>query len=477
MKLYGNSQVKVSKPSVTLESNSIEEDTLESDLILLDKHMLAYESLSTVFSEVSEECFNFVDKKNYTLFNEYIKTITRDLGVKSIPVVSTEAIEILPTAALNHHLALEGFIGTMWDKVKKLFVRIYEAVKSFFGRHFTRLGRLKKKLENLKEVLAETPKDLKQVNLDTVPSSLTSKFPYSGTISETTIERTIETAKLLVDILEVANKEGTELANRDILNKDFVAKVKSLKEKMGNINAKIEDNYSQKSNKIFKSAEEKAKNKELNKDNKNLQEMSKQTNAELKDEEGKLSDVVGDKGNQGVEFDDKEFEIAKKEMAGYIKKLEDSFKKIVNKPITGGKTLKEVKITGEDGISLEFDTDKDTPSDVTLGGKIGLAKMVDGVLATLTSMEKITNNYTKVNDTVMKNLDTVEKLIGDLEKVTGVNEAAYKKILQNKVRERLKLMQTFFKEYNRTNKELMSMVADIADGVVSYSVVSLKHFG
>lgn len=477
MRLYDNETVSLSKTNAALETKQIEKDTIDSDLVRLEQHMTAYESLSNVYNEVSCESFNFIDKRNYTLFNEYIRVITRNLDVKSPPVVSTEAIELLPTAALNHHLALEGFIGSMWDKVKKLFVRIYESVKAFFTRHFTRLGRLKKKLENLKEVIGETPKDLKQVNLDTVPSSLTSKFPYSGTISETTVERTLETAKLLVDILEVTNKEGTELANRDILNKDFVAKVKSLKEKMGSIQGKIADNNSQKSDKFFKSKEEKEKNKALNEDNKNLQEMSKQTNTELKEEEGKLSDIVGDKGNQGVELDDREFEAAKKEMTSYIKKLEGSFKKIVDKPITGGKVLKEVKLSGEDGIELEFDTNKDTPSDVTLGGKVGLAKMVDAALATLTNMEKITNNYTKVNDTVMKNLDTVEKLVGDLEKVTGANEAAYKKILQNKVRERLKLMQTFFKEYNRTNKQLMGMVADIAEGVVSYSVVSLKHFG
>lgn len=476
MKLYDNEQQVIVTTNLPKEESN-EVDTFDSDIKSLDEHIIAYESLTNVYGEVSVESFCFVDKNNYTLFNEYMRVITRNLDVKSIPVVSLEAIELLPTAALNHHLALEGFIGSMWDKVKKLFVKIYEAIKAFFSRHFTRIGRLKKKLENLKEVLNETPKDLKQVNLDTVPSSLTSKFPYSGTISETTVERTIETAKLLVEILEVANKEGTELANRDILSKDFVAKVKSLKEKMGTIQGKIVDNESKKSGKFFRSEEEKKNDAAIKNDNKNLQEMSKQTRAELKEEEGKLSDVVGDKGNAGAEFDDKDFELAKKEMSQFVKKLEEGFKRIVNKPITGGKTLKGVKVTTEDGIELEFDTDKDTPSDVTLGGKAGLSKMVDGVLSILTDMEKITTNYSKVNDTVMKNLDTVDKLVGDLDKVTGANEAAYKKILQNKVKERLKLMQTFFKEYNRVNRELMKHVADTGDGVVAYTVVSLKYFG
>lgn len=478
MKLYSDETVelKTSKPETPCDLNTL--DNFDNDLSSLDEHMVAYESLTTVYDQVSAESFNFIDKKNYTLFNEYIKVVTLNLDVKNPPVVSLEAIEILPTAALNHHLALEGFIGTMWDKVKTLFKKIYDSVKQFFTNHFTKLGRLKKKLANLKEVLGETDKDLKQVSLETVPSSLVSKFPYSGTINEDTIAKSAEVTKLILSVLEVTNKEAIDLASRDILSKDFVAKVKSLKEKIADIGNKVDENNEGKVTGLAKFGKDgRTVNKAIKEDNKNLESLKKEASSELEDEKGKLGEVVSNKDNMDATLDDREFEVAKKEMTNYIKRVEESFGKLVNKPITGGKILKEVKVTKDDGIELSFDTEKDTPSDVSLGSKTSLVKMIDTVIGTLDSMEKVTNNYTKVNDVIMKNLDTVDKLVNDLDKVTGANEAAYKKILQNKVRERLKMMQTFFSTYNKINKGLMGMVTDIGDGVVAYTIVSLKHFG
>ena len=52
-------------------------------------------------------------------------------------------------------MALEGFIGDMWNKIKEIFRKIYDSIKEFFKKYFTRLGRLKNKISNLIEVLGE----------------------------------------------------------------------------------------------------------------------------------------------------------------------------------------------------------------------------------------------------------------------------------------------------------------------------------
>lgn len=463
---------------VSLPVEVQETDSLDSDMEQLSAHVVAYESLTTVYGAVANESFNFVDAKNYTLFNEYMKLVSKNLGVSSVPLVSLEAIEVLPTVALNHHLALEGFIGDMWAKVKALFVKIYESIKAFFAKHFTRLGRLKGKLQNLQKVLKDTDKDLKQVSLETVPSNIASKFPFNGTVGEGLVGKVVESCSVVVEILETVNKDATKLADRDVLSRDFVAKVKGLKEQIGAIDDKVSENNANRTTGLKRFGKEgRENNKAIKKENAELKDKARGTGEALKAEEGKLEGIVKDKGNAGAELDDQEFSLAQKELSRYISKVEESFRKLINKPMAGGKVLKEVKVTQDDGIELEFDTQKDTPSDVTLGSRTSLVKLVDLTLSQVVAVEEVAKSYGKINDKVMSNLVTVEKLIADLEKVTGKNEAAYKKILQNKVKERLKLMQVFFTNYNKVNKGLMSSVVDVGDAVVAYTVTSLKYFG
>lgn len=479
MKLFSSAEeLDLPTPKVeTGDSDDVNMEVVDSDIEALENHVDAYVSVSNVYEEVSSEAFSFVDKKNYTLFNEYMNVISKNLGIKNVPVVSTEAIAILPTVALNHHIALEGFIGDMWAKVKALFVKIYEGIKAFFKKHFTRLGSLKKKLNNLKEVLTDTDKDLKQLNLENIPSAISSKFPYSGMVDEAVVIKATEISGLAIAALEVTNKEATKLASRDILSKDFVAKVKTLKEQIAANSSKIAENDSKKVGGLgVLKKENRLNNKELNKENESLSAMNKDNKAEVEDAEGTLGNIVN--SNIDSTFDDTEYLAAKKEMAAYVKRVEQAFTKLTGKPIPGGKTVKEVKVTGEDGITLEFDTNKDEPSSVSLGAKNGLLKLVTASIQNLETMEKATDNYTKVNDTIMNNLDAVDKLIAELDKVSDNKDyAKYKKVLQNKVKERLKLMQTFFTNYNKVNKTLIGVVADTCDGVVAYAVASLKHFG
>lgn len=479
MKLFSNENM-IATESLDKLIGSKEEtiDTLDKDFTSLENHVNAYVSVGIVHEAVAEESFNFLDKKNYVLFNEYIKTITKDLGLKSVPVVSTEAITELPGLVVNHDLALEGFLGSLWDKVKTLFKKIYESVKAFFTKHFTRMGRLKKKLENLKEVLKETDKDIKQLNLDKVPGPISKAFPFEGVITEDTVKTSLDIVKGVINVLSVTNKDAVALAGKDVLDRDFVAKVKALKDQVSANKDKIDENNSNKTGGLKSLyGEGKANNKQLKEDNKTLSQINKEKSSEIASKEGELKATVSSKENIEAMLEDKSFEVAKREMSAYYTEVAKAFKAIEGKPIPGGKMLKEAKIT-EDGIELNFDENKDEPNSVSLGSKNSLTGLVDTMLSSLDELEKATNGYSKVNDAIMKNMDTVDSLMKDLDKVTdNPNYQAYKSVLEKKVRERLKYMQKFFTEYNKISKNLIEVVASVGDGVVAYGVSSLKHFG
>lgn len=479
MKLFTEEKV-VALESVKKFVSEKEESgsNLDKDLVSLEKYVDAYVSLGTVHSAVAEESFNFVDKKNYVLYNEYIKTVTKNLGLENVPVVSTEALENLPGLVVNQNLALEGFLGNMWDKVKTLFKNIYENVKTFFVKHFTRMGSLKKKLENLKAVLGETDKDIKELNLDKVPSPISKAFPFEGVVNEDTVAKSLDIVKGVINVLSVTNKDAVKLASKDVLDKNFVATVKGLKDQVAANKDKIADNEGDKT-KGIKSlyGEGKANNKAINSENKTLSQINAEKSSEINNKEENLRDTVNTRENMSAVFDDKDFETAKREMTSYYNEIAKAFKAIEGKPIPGGKILKETKVS-DDGIELEFDENKDTPSGVSLGSKESIIKMVDSMLSSIDELEKATDGYSKVNDAIMKNVDTVDSLMKELDKVTGNTDyQAYKAVLEKKVRERLKYMQKFFTGYNKISKNLIDVVASVGDGVVAYGVSSLKNFG
>lgn len=479
MKLFTEEKVVALESVKKFVSDKEENSTdLDKDLVSLEKYVDAYVSLGTVHSAVAEESFNFVDKKNHVLYNEYIKTVTKNLGLENVPVVSTEALENLPGLVVNQNLALEGFLGSMWDKVKTLFKNIYENVKTFFVKHFTRMGSLKKKLENLKTVLGETDKDIKELNLDKVPSPISKAFPFEGVVNEDTVAKSLDIVKGVINVLSVTNKDAVKLAGKDVLDRDFVATVKGLKDQVAANKDKIADNEGNKT-KGIKSlyGEGKTNNKAIDSENKTLAQINAEKSSEINNKEENLRDTVNTRENMSAVFDDKDFETAKREMTNYYNEIAKAFKTIEGKPIPGGKVLIETKVS-EDGIELEFEENKDTPNGVSLGSKESIIKMVDTMLASIEELEKVTDGYSKVNDAIMKNVDTVDSLMKELDKVTGNTDyQAYKSILEKKVRERLKYMQKFFTGYNKISKNLIDVVASVGDGVVAYGVSSLKNFG
>jgi hypothetical protein len=174
MKLFD--QVKEPKPKMgdvvqyatEDETTDIESASIDQQVAEFNNHVKAFNSLNVIDEQIANENYNFIDKGNYILYNEYIKSVTSNLNMKYVPVISQETINTLPTTALNHHIALEGFIGDMWNKIKEIFSKIYNTIKEFFKKYFTRLGRVKNKIANLIEVIGETNKDIAKSRLDKV---------------------------------------------------------------------------------------------------------------------------------------------------------------------------------------------------------------------------------------------------------------------------------------------------------------------
>ena len=454
-------------PLVSNESNNI-----DKDFVAFEKHIDAFNSLNTVYDQVSSEAFSFIDRGNYVLYNEYIKTLTSNLGMSHVPVISQEAMDTLPTVAVNHHISLEGFIGDMWAKIMGLFRKIADAVKEFFTKYFTRLGRLKNKLNNLLEVLKETNKDISTLQLDKVPGGLASKYPINGKINLSTIQETFTNISALGMILKNINENASALAKKDILDRDFVSKIKSLKDIAKNSKEKIEQNNANKGLNPLSQ-----KNRDLRSDNSNLKNTIKDAEKQSKEEEGKVSEITGDAANANIEFDDQEFTAAKKEFETLIAAVNLDLGKLKGKQLVGGVTITSVAVSKEGVLELETNTDKETPDQVDLTSKSDLIKLIESTIKLITEVEGLSKKYGEINDTISKSMDTVDKIIKDIDAIKAENLGKYKSVLTNKVKERLSLLKNFFTNYNKVCKSLFGMVLDAADGNVEYTVLCLKYFG
>ena len=176
-------------------------------------------------------------------------------------------------------------------------------------------------------------------------------------------------------------------------------------------------------------------------------------------------------------MDDKKGEEAQREFASFVRSLADVLNKVKGKPLVKGKVITEVKVDETTGIEIKTDENKESPNGVVLEDKATLIKLLKSVLAGIENAEKLSTIYGKINDKIMENLNKVDKLINDINKIPEENFGKYKKLLNNKVKVRLNLAKTFFNNYNKICKNVLEMTMDCADGVVDYSVLSLKHFG
>jgi hypothetical protein len=446
------------------------------DTQALESHVSALCSVQLVQNQMAQENYSLINESNYVLYNEYIQLIGNNLGVKP-QLITQESLSDLNPIRLNRQLALEGFIGTIWQKVKDLFNKIYEGVKKFFVGYFTRVGRLKKKLTNLQEVLSETDKDLQKVSIDNPSGSVVTCFPLSGSLSADTFTTALGVAQDMSSILTKIDKDATALANKEVLDKDFVTKIKNLRNASEANKDKAEDLENDKTKGIKKFyGKGKKNNKEIKENQESLSDLAKQQRKEADTEEGKALAIGDSPRNAGLDFDEGEFTAAKKEFGQFLASITEEFSKLKGKHIVKGKTITKITVN-DDGIEFDIDTETDKPDLLSLDNKSGLGSLIKNSISVLTEMEKLTTNYSKINDTVMKNLEAVDKIIKDIDAIGDQKLGPYKNVLTKKVQERLRLMKNFFNNYNRFNKNLFEMTLDILEGNAEYAVVSLKYFG
>lgn len=454
---------------------SSEEDTTEADMASLESYVNSYVSVGRVYDQIVLEGHRSVDSRNYVLFNEYMAMISKNLGV-SVSVVSQESIE---ESSLASSLALEGLIGSMFSKIKELFVKIYDAIKKFFVSYFTRLGRIKKKLQNLKEVLQETDKDIKNLVLEKAPGALISKFPIGEKITVNVVNRYLDNASIVKNILTEVNAAAKQLAKKEVFDRDFVASIKNLRELAKKNESKVRENIDEKTTglKSFY-GKGREKNKAIDAENKDLKQIANDAKEEANEKEGEAIDIGNSSDNAGVEINEKGFELAKKELKDFMELVEKSFNELKDKPLVNGDVVKSVTVKEEEGIEIEIENDKDNSDNgASLAGKADLLELIDKSIKLLDGVEKLSSSYGEINDTIMESVGAVEKTIREIDGIKIENLGKYRTVLSNKVRDRLRLMKVFFNNYNKINKKLFSIVVDNAEGTSSYAVVSLKNFG
>ena len=489
MKLYSAFKEEVELPktisNISTESESI--DSFDTDSKDLTNNIKAYRSLSVVEEQMTLKNFSLVDKSNYVLYNEYIKAITANLNVSNIPVISQETIRLVPEEALTRTVALEGFIKDIWEKIKALFKKIYNTIKEFMTRWFTTLGRLKGKLKNLSEALDETDKDIATTELEKVPSGIAKRFPFKGVVTPNMVEEVLSNTKTLVTALGSINSVANKLANKDMVDKDLIEKIKKLEEEIKK-KSEFKDAYDKTSadakkgfgavKALIPGTDTNSKVKEVKEGSGRLSDEIKKSQKEIDTEIDNVKKTV--KANEvNLSLSDDELENKlKKEISDFTSAIVAMLEKEKGKKLINGLVIKNV--TNNNGLELETENEKETPSGVILSNKSNLKKMVVDTIKMIEEAEKLTSGYGKINDMIIKKIDEADKIMNSIDKLNGeTNETftKYKNVLSNVVKNRLMLMKEFFNDYNKVSKNVYGMGLDCGDGVVNYTVTCLKYFG
>lgn len=449
--------------------------TIDEDVIALESQFKAYNSLTNITTAEGFKDFSFVTMESAPLFNEYLNMLKSNFGISTNAYMALESNMDNGVEQASYHIALEGVIGSMWNGIKNLFLKIGNSIKEFFKRHFTKLGRTKARLEALSKALNKTDKDLKELTLEKVPGSIKTAFPYDGAVSDTDVKDMVATTGLIVKALGVINKEAEATAKMNVLDSNFVANLKALR-----------DQYEESADKLSKTSEggrftkagrtQRAAYNQIEAETTGIKEVVDQQTTKLKN--------AGEAGASS-EDDIEGLKKAREEVNEFFMKVVKALEPLKGKKLPRGKTIKTIESTmpadndlTPPTLEIEIDEDKDSPTSVSLGSRATCLTACDEALKAIQEVEKVVNTYGKVNSSVEDNIKTVDKLIKELDRIGEDADAQkYKKVLQNQVKARLNLMKNFFVEYNKVNKNLLGYTVDVGSGVVVYVQESMKRFG
>lgn len=444
----------------------------QEDFQSLDNFITGYSNATTLYDEIASESYTLVDHKNRALYNAYASLLSDRLGVDAprLRTVTLESVQNTHPIALNNEIALEGWIATFWEKIKGVFTKIYDAIRAFFVRHFTRLGKAKKALENLKELLEKTDKNIKDPGVENYTGKLLKVYAGYGQVNANAVKQSVINVGRFTQGLTSINQKAQVVVDKHMLDKDFFAKIKALKDKAqaaDTVRKGVDD--STPGRKLFGNDERAAKIKE-SKSLASISSDAKKQAAGMDNEAEQLG--VDDKGTSEANS-----EAAKADMTAFLEEVKKTIGVSVDSKLIGGIVIKGVTVSAEIELEVEVGEQAEDAKGLYLGAKSDLLTLVKQGLDMVKVAEGSSAIFTKINDAVMKNLDAIDGLVSDIDKVDPEKYGRYKKLVNEQVRERLNLMRKFFSSYNKVGKNIFDYNLQCCEGVVEYSVLSVKNFG
>lgn len=467
MKLFSHTSAQPSVTQITTEDYH----DVSSDMKTLSIQVDGYLSVGRVYDSVATESMTFVDKKNITLYNEYVNLLATRMGVEAPKSVSVESFDLEGQMAVNYSISLEGWMGDMWKKIKAVFVKIYETVKAFFAKYFTRLGRLKKSLQNLQEAIGSTSKDIGDPSIENPPSALLNAFAGHSEVNSSTIATSIANINTLISKLGEVNKAAEGFSNSGLVSSDFVKNIQELKDKAVKASESSKANREERGK--LKMFGDRDKKKELDTTNKDLKEIQREAETQANDDTQTLVstgddlDVGDDKDNQAA---------AQKEFDKFMKIVIETFDQVKGKVLVNGQKVLKVESKPDEGLVLEMSSESEPANDLRLSGKSALSELISSCQTLIKTAENDVKNFGNVNDKIMDSFKTIDKLTADIDRIDPEKFGKYKKVINERIRVRLGLLKNFFTTYNKLSKNVLEMSMDVSEQTVNYAVLSLKHF-
>lgn len=467
MKLFDNAKATEVDVSLIPATESLNADEFFLDL---GNKIFGWSSVGRVQEAVAAESLTFLDQKNSVLYNEYVSVLAGRMGVEAPKTISLESINADGQLSANYQIALEGWMGDVWKKIKDLFNKIYEKVQQFFKTYFTRLGRLKKALNNLEEVLGSTSKDMADPVLDNPSTSLLTPFKGYGVVDTGVVMEALSSVKTLVSTIGSLNSTAEKFAKDGLLDAGFVSNIKKMKDQALKASQDSEANRAERKETKFLGDGD--KKRELDTQNKSLQDIAK--SSEKAGEEGSNEVVKLGDGDAGSEDANKSK--AQAEYDDFMNYVLTTFDKVKGKNTINGFFVKSVSVDPEEGLKLELEEKSDVPSELRMGNKGALVTAVKAAKDLVRLAEKDIEKFGQVNEMIMKSFKTIDSLVADIDRVDPEKFGKYKKVINETVRHRLNLLRKFFSTYNKTCKNVFDMALDVSDATAKYTVESLKHF-
>ena len=440
-------------------------------------------------ASLAGESFSGINENNRHIYIGYVKSMAKGLGVK-LP----EGIDdISNPVILSRTLAGEGLIGETWEEIKKMFTNLMRMFTDLLKRIFTRAGRLKARIEGIRETLKNRPElKLAQISPETVPDGLKHLFPSAANISVGSVQQGIgRTDKILTNFLLVV-KSFELLAYSGVIEPSKVKGMQELIRKKNttieNVRDKAEINANTKSG-LFSNKEKKESEKNLKAAKTELEAVSKEKkNARdaLDKDLDRVNDPVVDE-NGGL-IDDK-FEDDYKKAVEKINGFMDGVAKL---ELIGGKTILVNATEKEHGIpKLEMEKSDVKHDDATV--TLSDTKTVSGVLSSALEilnksqtlndtaskvMEHFANAFTSIDNAIAAitaNEKTDRKISGGDAKTEG-KLSTYKGLAEKSVKPFLKKLQDSFVIFSKLTSTFIELSMDTCDAAVDYSLLCMKYY-